>query len=155
MVPSWVVLGVICFWGGMAVVLGVMGFGPTGIPLTRTTRLTGLTGKVTGVPCILLGLAILWIAGHSILGPTEDGFAKGFMQSLPFGVAVYAVARILWHLNSPSQELIERPKRKKRSRATTSSREIGETIACSHCGKRMVDTGAQRCRFCGQDLPSL
>ncbi len=152
---SWVVLGIICFWGGMAVVLGVMGFSPAGIPLTRDTRLTGLTGKLTGVPCILLGLAILWIAGHSFLGPTEEGFAKGFMQALPFGVAVYAVSRIVWHLKSPSHEPIKRGKRRKRPRDATPIREIGETIECPHCGKRMVDTGAERCRFCGQELPSL
>jgi hypothetical protein len=153
--PSWVVLGIICFLGLMAVVLGVMGFGPTGIPLSQNTRLTGLTGKITGVPCILLGLAILWVAGHSFLGPTEEGFAKGFMQALPFGVAVYAVARILWFQKSPRQEPIERRVQAKRPRVKTSSREIGEMIECPHCGKSMVDTGAERCRFCHSELPPL
>jgi hypothetical protein len=155
MVPSWVVLGIICFLGLMAVVLGVMGFSPAGIPLSRNTRLTGLTGRVTGVPCILLGLAILWVAGHSILGPREEGFAKGFIQALPFGVAVYAVARILWLQKSRSHEPIERPVRAPRPRASTSIREIGEIIECPHCGKSMVDTGAERCRFCRSELPPM
>jgi hypothetical protein len=155
MVPSWVILGIICFLGLMAVVLGVMGFGPAGIPLTQNARLTGLRGKVTGVPCILLGLAILWVAGNSFLGPTEEGFARGFMQALPFGVAVYAVARILWFQKSRPQQPIERPVQAPRSRASTSIREMGEIIECPHCGKSMVDTGAERCRFCRSELPPM
>jgi hypothetical protein len=153
--PSWVVLGIVCFWGLVAVVLGVMGFSPTGIPLTRNTRLTGLTGKVTGLPCILLGLVILWGAGHSILGPTEDGFAKTFVRGLPYGVAVYAVVRIILHSNSRGQEPTKRLVQAKRSRVATSSREVGGIVQCTQCGRRMVDTGAERCRFCGRELPAL
>jgi hypothetical protein len=132
-----------------------MGFSPAGIPLTRNTHLAGLAGKVTGVLCILLGLTILWGTGHSILAPTEDGFAKTFVRGLPYGVAVYAVARIIWVSKSRGQGPAERPIQVKRSRVATSRREVGGVVECPHCKRRMVDTAAERCRFCGRELPAL
>ncbi len=152
---SWGLLGIIGFWGLAAVILGVMGFSPAGIPLTRNTRIAGLAGKVTGGMCVLLGLAILWGAGHSILGPTEDGFAKSFVRGFPYGVAVYSLAQILWLSKPRGKEPSEAPVRPKRPRQATSSREVGGIVECPHCKKRMVDTAAERCRYCGKELPPM
>ena len=152
---SWGVLGIVCFWGLAAVALGVMGFSPAGIPLTRNTRIAGLAGKVTGGLCVLLGLAILWGAGHSILGPTEDGFAKSFVRGFPYGVAVCALAQILWLSKSRGKASSEAPVQPKRPRVAMSGREVGGIVECPHCKKRMVDTAAERCRFCGKELPPM
>jgi hypothetical protein len=152
---SWGVLGIVCFWGLAAVILGVMGFSPTGIPLTRNTRIAGLAGKVTGGLCVLLGLAILWGAGHSILGPAEDGFARSFVRGFPYGVAVYSFVQILWLSKPRGKEPREFPQQPKRPRLATSGREVGDIVECPHCKKRMVDTAAERSRFCGKDLPPM
>ena len=41
------------------VILGVKGFTKTGIPISKNVALSGTSGKVAGVICILLGLAFI------------------------------------------------------------------------------------------------
>jgi len=43
--------------GIATILLGAKAFTPAGLPLTNTKRLTGVGGKITGVICILLGVA--------------------------------------------------------------------------------------------------
>jgi hypothetical protein len=45
--------------GVFVILLGAKAFTPKGIPLTREKNLTGVTAKIIGVICILLGLAFL------------------------------------------------------------------------------------------------
>jgi len=41
------------------VVIGIKGFTRDGLTLTRTTRLSGASGKIVGTLCILLGLGLI------------------------------------------------------------------------------------------------
>ena len=50
-----------------AIVLGIKGFTPAGIPLTRTKNITGGTAKGVGVACFILGAAILGGTGLMFL----------------------------------------------------------------------------------------
>jgi hypothetical protein len=98
--PDWVMLSVVSVLGLAVVILGIMGYSAAGMPFSACTRLTGAPGKTIGTISIALGLALIWWAGR-IFGPrASDGFAYAFVRALPFGVAVYAVARIGWILRT-------------------------------------------------------
>jgi hypothetical protein len=43
--------------------LAFRGFSVEGLPLTRSVRMRGLSAKITGVACALLGLFFLWQCG--------------------------------------------------------------------------------------------
>ena len=45
--------------GVFVIILGAKAFTAAGIPLTKKKNLTGITAKVIGVICILLGIAFL------------------------------------------------------------------------------------------------
>jgi len=45
--------------GVFVIILGAKAFTPSGIPLTKAKNLTGVTAKIIGVVCILLGLVFL------------------------------------------------------------------------------------------------
>ena len=50
-------LGIIL--GVFTILLGAKAFSRTGLPLTKTRNITGTTGKVIGVICILLGVLLI------------------------------------------------------------------------------------------------
>ena len=39
--------------------LGIKAFTPAGLPLTKQKNLTGVTAKIIGVACILLGIVLI------------------------------------------------------------------------------------------------
>ena len=45
--------------GIFTIILGTMAFTPAGIPLTKKKNLTGITAKVIGTFCLLLGAAFI------------------------------------------------------------------------------------------------
>jgi hypothetical protein len=149
--PDWVMLSVVSVLGLAVVILGIMGYSAAGIPFSGSTRLTGAPGKTVGTFSIALGLALIWWAGR-IFGPkASDGFAYAFVRALPLGVAIYTVARVGWLLRTgsrygrPTCPLAE-------ARPLRASRTTDGFITCPHCGKRMVDTEQEKCRFCAEDL---
>jgi hypothetical protein len=148
--PDWVMLSVISLLGLAAVILGLMGYGPTGVPFSGNTRVTGAAGRVVGTISIALGLALIWWSGR-IFGPkASDGFAHAFVRAFPLGVAVYAVARAIWLVRTGAGITPVTPT----PRVTSSrSRQAKDGfVTCPQCGKRMVDTEQEECRFCGADL---
>jgi hypothetical protein len=150
--PDWVMLGVISFLGLAAVVFGIMGYSPSGVPFSSGTRITGSAGKIVGTLCILFGLAILWFAGR-VFGPKPaDAFAHGLVQTFPVGAAIYAAARIAWLMRSGG-ERTEKPPVRRGPRASRLAQDEDGFISCPHCGKRMVDTAPERCRYCGETIP--
>jgi hypothetical protein len=50
-------LGIII--GVLAILLGIKAFTPKGLPLTNTRNLTGMTAKIIGVACIVLGILFI------------------------------------------------------------------------------------------------
>jgi len=42
-----------------AILLGVKGFTPEGLPFTRKTRIKGTAGIIVGIVCLLLGILLL------------------------------------------------------------------------------------------------
>jgi hypothetical protein len=150
--PDPVMLGFISFLGLAALVLGIMGYSASGIPFSSGTRITGTAGKIIGALCIAFGLTIVWLAGR-VFGPKpEDAFAHRLVQAFPVGAACYAVARIVW-LMRLGGERTAKPRVKQPNRALPSNHEEHGFVRCPHCGKRMVDTAQERCRYCGEELP--
>ena len=47
------------FVGAAAILLGIKGFTPGGLPLTKKKNLTGKTAIIIGIGCILLGVAFI------------------------------------------------------------------------------------------------
>jgi hypothetical protein len=149
--PDWVLLVVISVLGLLAVGFGVHGFKAEGIPFSPGIRIAGVAGKVVGVLCLVLGLALLWWAGR-VFGPREDdAVVHAFVQRIPLGVAAYAVVQILWFSRRGSTRPKESAPRRRPPRDTSKKKEAG-IIECPHCGKQMVDTAQERCRFCGEEL---
>jgi hypothetical protein len=148
---DWVLLSVVSFLGLLVVAFGVHGFRPNGIPFSPGIRITGVAGKIVGVLCLLLGLAILWAAGR-VFGPKEDdAVAHAVVRMFPLGVATCAVAQIVWFLR-PRGNRLESPSDRPRSTRPVSRKMEDGFVQCPHCGKRMVDTAQEGCRFCGGDL---
>jgi hypothetical protein len=144
-------LSIVSLLGLVAVILGLMGYGPGGVPFSGSTRVTGAAGKAVGTVSIALGLALIWWAGR-ILGPrASDGFAYAFVRALPLGMAVYAVARVVWLMHAGGGASPVRPP--VRARVTRASPRTDGFITCPHCGKQMVDAEQEECRFCGEHLP--
>ena len=59
--------------GIAAILLGLKGFTPAGLPLTKKKRLTGTTAKILGALCLLLGLALLADGLYSVYTLTHQG----------------------------------------------------------------------------------
>jgi hypothetical protein len=148
--PDWVMLSIVSLLGLAAVILGLMGYGPSGVPFSGSTRVTGVAGKAVGTISIVLGLALIWWAGR-IFGPkASDGFASTFVRALPLGVAVYAVARVGWLMRTGAG--ITPVHHAARGTSSRSRQTKVGFVTCPHCGKRTVDTEQEECRFCRQDL---
>jgi hypothetical protein len=47
--------------GAAAILLGIKGFTPEGLPFTNTKRITGAPAQIIGVICILVG--VVFVAG--------------------------------------------------------------------------------------------
>jgi hypothetical protein len=61
------------FVGLAAILLGLKGFTPAGLPLTSKKRLTGTTAKVLGALCLLIGLAFIADGVYSLYTLTHQG----------------------------------------------------------------------------------
>jgi hypothetical protein len=149
--PDWVLLSVISFLGLLAVAFGVHGFRAEGIPFSRNVRIMGIAGKIVGAICLALGLAIVWFAGR-VFGPKEeDTVAHAAVRMFPFGVAAYAAIQIFWILLPRGKRTEKAESAPPPKRSSPKKKEEG-IIEYPQCGKRMVDTAQERCRFCGGDL---
>jgi hypothetical protein len=58
--------------GIAAILLGLKGFTPAGLPLTSKKRLTGTTAKVLGAICLLVGLAFIADGAYSVYTLTHQ-----------------------------------------------------------------------------------
>jgi hypothetical protein len=58
--------------GIAALLLGLKGFTPAGLPFTKNKRLTGTTAKVVGAACLLLGLALIADGLYSVYTLTHQ-----------------------------------------------------------------------------------
>ena len=68
MFVSWILAAAVAF------LLGAKAFTKDGIPLTRNKKLNGVSGKICGVLCILLGM---FLAKYGVLG-----FVEAFSDAL-------------------------------------------------------------------------
>src|SRR5262249_29964787 len=122
-----------------------------GIPFSPGLRIAGIAGKIVGGLCLVFGLVIVWFSGR-VFGPKEeDAVAHAVVRMFPFGVAAYAIAQVLW-FSLPHGRRPETADRPPQSRRRVSKKLQEGIIQCPHCGKQMVDTAQERCRFCGEAL---